>query len=303
MEEIILMTGYRCNLRCPYCPLEKDGPTMADAAALRALDLFLDDRGRKKVRFFGGETLLNFELVRRCVRHAGKGPRYEINTNSYLLDRDKLGFLKKYDFELIISFDFLNKKNLAVFKLLKEEKVLDKATFTLVAAPETVDDLEKNFSALIGRGAKKIHILPVFYTKIWPAGKIKRLEEAVLKIAAGYRAGRYFLEGVVDLEDELRKRRASPRKNLFIDTDGSIFYDDLVLLLPRRERGRFKAGDIGRIGNFSEISGEKKLELEGFFPTKAMLNKERIKSAVREANQIIEKKNAGQNNQSGQKMQ
>ena len=107
----------RCNLRCHYCGVDALRPhprrDMPEATALSAID-FLHAHSRDMdvvaLRFYGGEPLLRFELITRCVCHAlamfgRRRIRFHMVTNGLLLDADKAAFLAKHGFHVAVSVD------------------------------------------------------------------------------------------------------------------------------------------------------------------------------------------------------
>jgi sulfatase maturation enzyme AslB (radical SAM superfamily) len=64
------------------------------------------------VNFYGGEPLLEFDLIRTVVartkalaRASGRRPRFALTTNGSLITDDVLDFLAKHRFSLVLSFD------------------------------------------------------------------------------------------------------------------------------------------------------------------------------------------------------
>ena len=60
----------QCNLKCPYCYINKSPRAMDPALACRAAD-FVDAHrtGPAGITFFGGEPLLEFRLIQRIVEY------------------------------------------------------------------------------------------------------------------------------------------------------------------------------------------------------------------------------------------
>ncbi|AEX85905.1 hypothetical protein XO10_07445 [Marinitoga sp. 1135] len=110
-----------CNLKCDYCFANfgyyKDGKTvMKFEIAKKAVDLLLNsaiENGNKEITiaFFGGEPLLNFDLIKKVVDYAEKTKsdnleiKYLITTNGTLFDLEKIKFMKKYKFQITLSID------------------------------------------------------------------------------------------------------------------------------------------------------------------------------------------------------
>jgi len=112
-----LITTQRCNLACSYC-FAQAGPTGAQMDAetgFDAIDSVLDlDISSVWLKIDGGETLLDFELLRKLVRYArdraaGMGRRLDVGiqvtTNGTLLDEEKADFLAEQGIRVHLSLD------------------------------------------------------------------------------------------------------------------------------------------------------------------------------------------------------
>lgn len=134
---LVLQATHACNLACKYCFVEGYYPkgvvNMSFDTAKEAIDRFCDfQRGEVSVGFFGGEPLLNWDLIVRVVDYVenrcsvlggrcrcggvskkcgvcgGTGrrrPSFHITTNGTLIDREKAKFLSEHRFSLIVSID------------------------------------------------------------------------------------------------------------------------------------------------------------------------------------------------------
>lgn len=129
---LILNVTEDCNLRCKYCYLSetydytrnRTTKKMSFETAKKAIDFYyklLDDyRFRKpgkkaNINFFGGEALLEFELMKKIVEYAKanttRDVAFNITTNGYLLN-DRVGdFLVEHNFYISVSLDGSRKNN------------------------------------------------------------------------------------------------------------------------------------------------------------------------------------------------
>ncbi len=120
VKAICLHIAHDCNLRCEYCFAstgEYGGgrSLMSLDVGKRAIDYLLHySAGRKnlEVDFFGGEPLMNFEVVKDIVAYArerektyGKVFRFTITTNGMLLDDDKIDFINREMSNVVLSMD------------------------------------------------------------------------------------------------------------------------------------------------------------------------------------------------------
>ena len=113
ISAIALNVVESCNLRCTYC-FAGDGDygepsIMSVELAKKAIQYFVKDRSDLHIVFFGGEPLLNFNLIEKivdwCESQMSKRFSYGITTNGVLLKQSILSFFKKYNFALKISYD------------------------------------------------------------------------------------------------------------------------------------------------------------------------------------------------------
>ena len=99
-----------CNLRCTYCYVRQDTHAMTPDTAKAAIDLAAADPGHHGIIFFGGEPLLQRQLIYDTVYYAealglpGKF-HYKITTNGTLLDQEFLEFSKQHQVFIALSHD------------------------------------------------------------------------------------------------------------------------------------------------------------------------------------------------------
>ncbi len=124
IQRIVLNTTNQCNLACGYCyeysedkiASTKDKPKfMSDSIAKAAIDtLVKESAGRNSlhVTFFGGETLLNYPLMRDSVDYAtkvakaaGKTVDFSLTTNATLLTEEIADFLAEHRIGVTVSID------------------------------------------------------------------------------------------------------------------------------------------------------------------------------------------------------
>lgn len=111
MRSVMLMTTYECQLRCSYCQVDRGHRSMELSMARRGADFLLSSRADRLVlNFFGGEPLLNWELVRSTAlyadaRRGGRSLRVNLTTNGLLLNSEKLDFLRALDSHVHLSLD------------------------------------------------------------------------------------------------------------------------------------------------------------------------------------------------------
>ena len=120
VKAMCLHIAHDCNLRCKYCfastgDFGKGRKLMTFETGKKAIDFLLEksgDRENLELDFFGGEPLMNFEVVKQIVEYArsrekeyGKRFRFTITTNGMLLDDDKIDFINKEMSNVVLSID------------------------------------------------------------------------------------------------------------------------------------------------------------------------------------------------------
>lgn len=120
IKAMCLNISHMCNLRCEYC--FADGGSyngamvnMSFEVAKKAVDFLIEKSGHRRnleVDFFGGEPLLNFDVVKKTVAYArgleketGKNFRFTITTNATLLNDDAIDFFNREMYNVVISID------------------------------------------------------------------------------------------------------------------------------------------------------------------------------------------------------
>ncbi len=120
IKALCLHVAHTCNLNCEYC-FASQGKYHGDRAIMplevgkRALDFLVENSGTRKnleVDFFGGEPLMNWEVVKDIVRYGrelekthNKHFRFTLTTNGVLLDDDVTEFANKEMHNVVLSLD------------------------------------------------------------------------------------------------------------------------------------------------------------------------------------------------------
>lgn len=105
---ILALTG-QCNLNCSYCYASNQiQQSMPWSIAEQALQYITEYSGTPTIQFTGGEPLLAWDLLVKCVEwleyHKFKA-KLQIQTNATLLDEQKIDFIKKYQIGIGVSLD------------------------------------------------------------------------------------------------------------------------------------------------------------------------------------------------------
>ncbi len=120
VKALCLHVAHTCNLNCSYC-FASQGKFHGERALMpfevgrRALDFLMENSGSRRnleVDFFGGEPLMNWDVVKRLVAYArsvekekGKNFRFTLTTNGMLIDEDVIQFANREMHNVVLSLD------------------------------------------------------------------------------------------------------------------------------------------------------------------------------------------------------
>ena len=120
IKALCLHVAHTCNLNCSYC-FASQGKYHGERAIMsfdvgkRALDFLVENSGDRRnleVDFFGGEPLMNLQIVKDLVAYArsiekdaGKNFRFTLTTNGVLLDDEVTDFCNREMHNVVLSLD------------------------------------------------------------------------------------------------------------------------------------------------------------------------------------------------------
>lgn len=120
IKALCLHIAHTCNLNCEYC-FASQGKYHGERALMslevgkRAIDFLIENSGSRvnlEVDFFGGEPLMNFDVVKEIVAYArsiekkyNKNFRFTLTTNGMLVDDDVIEFTNKECHNVVLSLD------------------------------------------------------------------------------------------------------------------------------------------------------------------------------------------------------
>ncbi len=120
VKALCLHVAHTCNLNCEYCFASQgkyhgDRALMSFEVAKQAIDFLIENSGSRRnleVDFFGGEPLMNFEVVKEITAYCrsiekekGKNFRFTLTTNGVLLDDEVIDFANKECHNVVLSLD------------------------------------------------------------------------------------------------------------------------------------------------------------------------------------------------------
>ncbi len=120
VKALCLHIAHTCNLNCSYCFASQgkyhgERAVMSFEVGRQALDFLVENSGTRRnleVDFFGGEPLMNFDVVKQLVAYArsiekekGKNFRFTLTTNGVLVDDDVIEWANRECSNVVLSLD------------------------------------------------------------------------------------------------------------------------------------------------------------------------------------------------------
>lgn len=120
VKAMCLHIAHDCNLACTYCfagegEYHGDRSMMSLEVGKKAIDYLVRNSGSRKnleVDFFGGEPLMNFQVVKDIVTYAkglenqfNKNFRFTLTTNGVLLNDEIIAYLNQHMYNVVLSID------------------------------------------------------------------------------------------------------------------------------------------------------------------------------------------------------
>ena len=120
IKAMCLHVAHDCNMTCKYCfgdkgAFEGTRSLLSLETGEKAIDFLLKHSGTRRnleIDFFGGEPLMNFDVVKGLVAYGrekekayGKNIRFTITTNGLLLDDAKADYINENMDNVILSID------------------------------------------------------------------------------------------------------------------------------------------------------------------------------------------------------
>ncbi|MBC6695621.1 thioether cross-link-forming SCIFF peptide maturase [Terrisporobacter mayombei] len=120
VKALCLHVSHDCNLKCKYCFASQgdfggEKEMMSFEVGKKAIDYLIANSGNRRnleIDFFGGEPLMNFDVVKELVAYGrkvekenGKNIRFTITTNGVLLDDDKIDYINEHMHNVVLSLD------------------------------------------------------------------------------------------------------------------------------------------------------------------------------------------------------
>ena len=120
IKAMCLHVAHTCNLNCSYCfasqgKYQGERAVMSFEVGKQAFDFLIANSGTRRnleVDFFGGEPLMNWDVVKQLVAYArsiekehNKNFRFTLTTNGVLIDDEVIDFLNREMSNVVLSLD------------------------------------------------------------------------------------------------------------------------------------------------------------------------------------------------------
>ncbi|MBS1446186.1 MAG: radical SAM peptide maturase [Odoribacter sp.] len=233
----------KCNLNCKYCTYgqvyqghdERQGKNLDFSIARNMLDyLFLlwknfsAHRPQRTISigFYGGEPLMNFELIQQIIRYISSQTlenidfTYNMTTNAVLLDKYS-DFLVRHDFKLLISLDGADEDNC--------HRVSHTGKSSFAQVYQNIKNLQRrypdyfknnvSFNSVFHSGSKIERIVDFFKTEFDKPTSLSELNNANIADVEKYKNLHQGVYGSIALSDrgadiDRKLMYGSPRINL-----------------------------------------------------------------------------------------
>ncbi|MDD4168898.1 MAG: radical SAM protein [Desulfotomaculaceae bacterium] len=202
---------FNCNLTCSYCFIHQKSPQdrMTLATAQKAIDLLMERAAfpHVNITLFGGEPLLEFNLIKKIVPYALDAAKkhnialtWAITTNGTLINEDILKFFSQYKINMLLSIDGGPEthdryrrtrsgegtwhKIAGLIPLIKAYQPWLGARMTV--STEAIDTMREDFNQLVGMGINQFIIAPAQGAASWSMEEIEQYGLNQLAILRDY---------------------------------------------------------------------------------------------------------------------
>ncbi|OPX85175.1 MAG: hypothetical protein A4E53_03642 [Pelotomaculum sp. PtaB.Bin104] len=202
---------FNCNLTCSYCFIHQKSPQdrMTFATAQKAIDLLMERAAFPNVNItlFGGEPLLEFNLIKKLVPYAlevaqkhNLAVTWAVTTNGTLVNEEILKFFSQHKINMLLSIDGgpethdryrLTRsgegtwhKIAGLLPLIKTYQPWLGARMTV--STEAIDKMREDFNHLVGMGINQFIIAPAQGASCWSKEEIEQYGLNLLDILRDY---------------------------------------------------------------------------------------------------------------------
>lgn len=198
ITSVMLNLTDQCNFRCRMCFCDWKDNYMTKETADKAIALALahksPDVEKVTITFFGGEPMMNYELIQYIIEKYKDVCDFSITTNGSLLTDERMEYLHDNNVNLLLSIDGdketqdfnrpFKDSDKSTFDVLKPKfsKILEYwpwVTFRSTIIPETVHLLHHNYNFAVESGFRNFFCTPDAYSN-WEGKEEILMEQAML---------------------------------------------------------------------------------------------------------------------------
>lgn len=269
ITRLVVIPTWQCELRCNYCYIPKqDGRVMSALTMERAVGLLLSsERPALTLQFFGGEALMEWDLVRHAIefgldlaKQRGKTLDFILSSNGFSLDAEKLAWLKERPVTLELSLDGTpeTQRHFRPSRHAGEDSyengIAPRAAaivasgmpydVIMVAHPTQVHRLSANYLHIAGLGFQRIQI-NFALGKMWSLEQRRSLAAELFTLAGALKSMPHV--HFVNAENEPLPIRLNGE--ITVDYDGTI-YGGNAFLHETEHKQRFVRGHLDDLHGF-----------------------------------------------------
>ena len=202
---VALHLTHNCNQRCDYCyGGHKFKSSISIETAQQCVEFLLSQpQGRCVITLFGGEPLLEYDLIRELVpwgkqraKEAGKSLGFRMSTNGLLLNDERLGFLVRNKIRFSLSIDGCRDAHLKHRGTAKDWErltaripmILGRFPYTptvSVVTPQNVAFLDESVRFLTDQGFR-YQLFTLAHDVVWTTADMGVFEEQLERVAEYY---------------------------------------------------------------------------------------------------------------------
>ena len=247
--DLIYIITYKCNFSCLYCRTLKQQKSINDKIIKESFRLFNDFK-INKVKFFGGEPLLEFDKLKKISENIKrKKISLHLTTNGSLINKPIINWLNKNKINLNLSLDgseFVTRRyRKGIYDYDKlvglKNQLTDEITINLVVCPETAKYLFHSFKFLVAQNFKKINLLPAYFND-WQIPHLKSFKNNLDLIVKFIKKNKtkIFFQNVNNYSEISFFNKA-----IVIDNDGQVYSNNSFLIeILNNNKQKFLIGNI-----------------------------------------------------------
>jgi MoaA/NifB/PqqE/SkfB family radical SAM enzyme len=261
VTRLVVIPTWQCELRCNYCYIPKqDGRVMSRATLERAIGLLLSsERAHLTLQFFGGEALLEWDLVRHAIEwgtgeaaRRGKTLDFVLSSNGWSLDEEKLAWLAGRPVKLELSLDGDPKTQNRFRPALRGDSYQNgiaprvgaivasglRHDVIMVVHPQEIGRLAANYLHVADLGFTRVQI-NFALGKTWSDAHRKTLAEQLFALAGELRRRPHVT--LINAEQPPMPIRLNAE--ITVDWDGTV-YGGNAFLHETEHKSRFRLGHL-----------------------------------------------------------